>query len=139
MNSATCCPIAAGASSLLPVEAGWYSGAYERLRACVTGQAGARAAGLGLVLQEGVPGWLKAFGREPVGAAGGRGLSVMSRLEPTRIESRPCMGTAIPPEILPVSQHADVTLLLASLVMSTQRKGPAFPVAIQPGFRGGLA
>jgi hypothetical protein len=135
---------AAGDGSSLRGEATRYSAAYERLRTCVTGKAGladgARAAGLGLVLQQGVPGWLKALAR--VHALAGRGSDSRASLQLERngVEPEPHTAvTTIAPEILPFTQQADVTLVLANMVVSAQRIGCARSMNAQPGFPGGAA
>lgn len=117
-------------SSLLP-ETGQYSAAYERLRACVIGEAdrapsaGRRAAGLGLVVQQGVPAWIKAHAGVRSASGGSSTKQHEPRaddMEPWRLAERTRAAPFdIAPEILPLARQTDLTLLIASMVVSTQR------------------
>jgi len=107
------------------------SAAYERLRACVLDQAaqvtsaGRHAAGLGLVLLNGVPGWLNA--RAGVGSMANDGSAIQEAPRPNDFRVLPACARAhsitgaVPPEILPFTHQSDLTLLIASMVVSTQR------------------
>lgn len=103
-----------------------YTAAYERLRACVAGARGGagtkarRAVGLGLLLQQGVAGWV----------AAGAGLC-SAPLQDTavsmgdgrpRLDARP-YGTpaGLPPEVLPRIQQSELAYVMANLVLSTRR------------------
>jgi hypothetical protein len=70
------------------------------------------------VLQAGVPGWLAALARGPAVADGdAAGALAVSGLELRRVAPGPG-AVALAPEILPLAQQADLTLLLANLVVS---------------------
>lgn len=142
----------AGKVSSLPPETGQYSAAYERLRACVIGEAnrapsaGRRATGLGLVLQEGVPAWIKAH----AGVRSASGGSSTKRhkprgddIEPWRLDERTRSAPFdIAPDILPLARQTDLTLLIASMVVSTQRPPRALctgALAARTRFPGGAA
>lgn len=111
----------------LPSDVVQFTAAYERLRACVVaetepaGPRGGHAAGLGLVLQRGVAGWLRAQAAA---------LSELPREEGTGPpQSRPQACTtafAIAPEILPLARQSDLAVLIAGMVVSMQRTGRAF-------------
>lgn len=128
----------------LTAEAAQYSAAYERLRACIIGEdsvpsSRACAPSLGLVLQEGVPGWLKACAHvhpasTPAPPDERRHAAVDNRAATAAL--------AISPELLPVAQQMDLTLLLANLVASVQRtrRGRSMPASIpQTVLRAGAA
>ncbi len=95
--------------------------AYERLRWQVTATAvggrlaraaGGGPAGLGLVLEQGVPGWLEALERLDAAACVPHG-------EPGSCHASSAAGRAAE-EVVPVALQLDLTRLLASLVLSTR-------------------
>jgi len=103
-----------------------YTAHYEALRAQVTAEdarggasdARARGVALAVLLQDGLPAWLAAV--EPL-------LSLVSICpavpvppameRPASDEARP--ARAVAPNVLPPAQQAEVTLVLAALVLST--------------------
>lgn len=107
-----------------------YAVQYEALRARVTtgelprGAPDPRAWGvagvaLAVLLQQGLPAWLAAVeplisGRPAVTAAGHPPVE-RTATDATRLVR------AVAPEVLPPAQHAEVTLVLAALVLSTAR------------------
>lgn len=112
---------------------GLYAAQYEALRARVTtgalprgapdprarGVAGVAGVALAVLLQQGLPAWLAAVeplisGRPAVTAAG------HPPVERTATDATRLVG-AVSPEVLPPAQHAEVTLVLAALVLSTAR------------------
>ena len=107
-----------------------YSAAYERLRSCVTdgrrgpGQ-GHRAAGLGLLLQCGIPGWLRAGAKVIGRPLEGRACPGTPELEDPEVTPLPVplpgLVTNLAPGVLPPAQKPDLVRLLASLVLSTQQ------------------
>lgn len=107
-------------------ERGCYAAAYERLRACVTGARGGplaqgqRAAGLGLVLQQGVPGWMAADAGLCFTLPASPAASTEAPV--TRLHALPHPATiGLPPKVLPQIQQPELALVIASLVLSTQR------------------
>lgn len=106
-----------------------YAAAYERLRSCVIdgrggpGQ-GHRAVGLGLLLQCGIPGWLRAGARIIGRPPGGRAFPGTPGLEDAEVTPLPVplpgLVTNLAPGVLPPSQKPDLVRLIASLVLSTQ-------------------
>jgi len=126
-----------GTASAGALQAGHSTAAYERLRAHVTRGAvagaldrpsGGATAGLGLVLQQGVPGWLAALERVALAtiapahrtAAGAApGAASTEHGDPP---SLPAIAAPVGPveELLPLACHPDLTRLVASLVLSTQ-------------------
>ena len=104
-----------------------FTAAYERLRACVMGEGpggasqGRRAAGLGLVLQRGLPGWMagdaalqRTGSSSPAVATGGDPVaaSVQARLGDARVD--------LAPGALPPAQRPELVRLIAGLVLSTR-------------------
>jgi hypothetical protein len=110
----------------VPLDARPFTAQYELLRSHVVGAAGdgaqgepsahPRGAGLGLLLREGMPGWLDA-------------IAAMIRASPAqRIMDIPLRPLAAPPAErgvaspwLSSAQRQDMTALLTNLVLSTRR------------------
>lgn len=105
-----------------------YAAQYELLRAQVIGTpremasgreaSQARGIGLALLLREGMPGWLRAVEvvlraslAAPAPEARGSGVP--------RVLERPAADVAMP-AVFAHAQHHDITILLASLVLSTR-------------------
>lgn len=128
-------------------ERGCYAAAYERLRACVTGARdgaltqGRRAVGLGFVLQQGVPGWVAADAG--LCSAPSTGTAVSPGGSVTRLQAPPHGVTVgLSPEVLPQIQQPELALVMASLVLSTQRTAHAplmGPRGVHTPEPGGLA
>lgn len=105
-----------------------YSAAYERMRACVIeGAAHVRtdhrqAAGLGLVLREGVAGWLKTRAATR-SALNGADVYDSARVDGDSSRPRTAHATAVTvtSDILPLARQPDLTLLIANMVVSTRR------------------
>jgi hypothetical protein len=99
-----------------------YTAHYEMLRAQVMGpapgQGQLRGIGLALLLREGVPGWLKAV-RDLL-------LAQLSRAgaEPSKTEGRAAFvsftNAAVTAGMVPCGRPYEITMLLASLVLSTR-------------------
>lgn len=107
-----------------------YTAHYEMLRAQVTGpapgQGQLRGIGLALLLREGVPGWLKAV-RDLLRAQLSRASA-----EPGKTEGRATL-VSLPNEaaatgMVPSGRPHEITMLLASLVLSTRH-----PSGLSPG------
>jgi hypothetical protein len=105
-----------------------YGEAYERMRACVKAESahGPRyVAGLGLVLQEGVAGWLSAHARVCSATADATAIQQALQADKTeQVRSGTRVGSvanAVPTEILPLAHQPDLTLLIACMVVSAQR------------------
>jgi len=108
-----------------------YATQYELLRSQVAGTSGnanrgdtagqARGVGLALLLREGVPGWLKTV--ESV-----RGASLAPRAADSPVAARHEAQLVC----LPSVQRHEITLLLASLVLSTH---PAVRTSSREGYR----
>ncbi len=108
----------------VPLDARQFTAQYELLRSHVVGAAGAqgepgahpRGAGLGLLLREGMPGWLDA-------------IAAMIRASPAqRIMDIPLRPLAAPPAErgvaspwLSSAHRQEMTALLTNLVLSTRR------------------
>lgn len=90
--------------------------------------------GLGIVLQAGVPAWLTAFAALQDGQHLHHAPSPVSMVLTDGMAQGPAearagpMALGITPELLPVSAHADLTLLLANLVISSRGVRPAHAV-----------
>jgi len=128
-------------SSTAP-DVGAYTAQYEALRARMTAGAACGGVALAVLLRDGLPAWLAAV--QPM-------LSMLSML--SMLELRPALAGAGPPaiartaadetrpvravapEVLPPTQHAEVTLLLAALVLSTTRSArrDPFPARAREG------
>ncbi len=78
-----------------------------------------RAVGLGLVLQQGVAGWVAAgaglYSAPPQGAAGS------TKDGAARLEARPYVPAGLSPEVLPQLQQSELARVMANLVLSTRR------------------
>lgn len=101
-----------------------YTAHYEMLRAQVTGpapgQGQLRGIGLALLLREGVPGWLKAV-RDLLRAQPSRASA-----EPSKKEAQAAV-VSLPNEaaaagMVPYGRPHEITMLLASLVLSTRHQ-----------------
>lgn len=107
-----------------------YTVQYEMLRAQVMGpapgQGQLRGIGLALLLREGVPGWLKAV-RDLL-------LAQLSRAgaEPSKTEERAAFvsfrNEAVTAGMVPCGRPYEITMLLASLVLSTRHPAGLSPV-----------
>jgi hypothetical protein len=113
--------------------------AFERLRARILGETNqasvsrACAPGLGLVLQEGIPGWLKACAQAHLATSTPARPDEMPQLPEEGRPSSTAVGLSS--ELLPVVQQADLTLLLANLVASTHRArhmAASIPLSVLP-------
>lgn len=131
-----------GSSSAPDADA--YTAQYEALRARMTardapgGAADPRARGVALavLLRDGLPAWLAAV--EPM-------LSMLKMRPTIAVEAPPAVARTAPDEtrparvvakdVLPPTQQAEVTLLLAALVLSTTRaaRRDPFPARAREG------
>jgi hypothetical protein len=112
-------------------DAGAYTAQYEALRAQMTAgdargtasDARARGVALAVLVRDGLPAWLAAV--EPLLSIG-PAVAVCPAMErPAADETRP--ARAVAPDVLPLGQQGEVTLLLAALVLSTARSARRDP------------
>lgn len=123
-------------SSAAP-DAGAYTAQYEALRARMTagdGRGGAsdartrdtraRGVALAVLLQDGLPAWLAAV--EPLLSMPPAAPVRMAMEHTAPDETRPVrtVAYAVAHDVLPLAKHAEVTLVLAALVLSTARLVP---------------
>ena len=110
----------------VPLETGPFTAQYELLRSHVVGAAGdgargelgahPRGAGLGLLLREGMPGWLNAIAAVIRAAPAQRIIDI-----PPRPPAEPPAGRGVASPRLSGAQRQDMTALLTNLVLSTRR------------------
>jgi hypothetical protein len=119
-----------GATTGVPVvtpDVGMYTAQYEALRArMTTGDAHrgapdqrARGAALAVLLQQGLPAWLAAV--EPIVSMRPAGVVAVRPAVERHATDEMRLVCAVSPDVLPPAQHAEVTLVLAALVLSTAR------------------
>jgi hypothetical protein len=107
------------------LDAAQFTAQYERLRSHIIAAAGdalqlgahPRGVGLGLLLREGMPGWLKAIDAAIRASAAQRTTEPSPELSPAE---RPAEFSITSPWLAGVKRH-DVAVLLTSLVLSTRR------------------
>ena len=117
-------------SSAAP-DAGAYTAQYEALRAQMTAgdtrgsasDARARGVALAVLVQDGLPAWLAAV--EPILSIRPAALArpTVERTAPAETQ----FGRAVTPDVLPLARQAEVTLVLAALVLSTARSARRDP------------
>lgn len=110
----------------VPLETGPFTAQYELLRSHVVGAAGGgaqgetgahpRGVGLGLLLREGMPGWLNAIAAVIRAAPAQRIKSI-----PPQPPAAPPAGRGVASPWLSSAQRQDMTALLTDLVLSTRR------------------
>jgi hypothetical protein len=107
-----------------------YTAQYEALRArmttVTTGDAHggapeqrARGVALAVLLQQGLPAWLAAV--EPIVSMRPAGVVAVRPAVERHTTGETPLARAVSPDVLPPAQHAEVTLVLAALVLSTAR------------------
>ena len=110
----------------IPLDARQFTAQYELLRSHVVGAAGdgaqgepgahPRGAGLGLLLREGMPGWLNAIAAVIRASLAQRIMDI-----PLRPLAEPPAERGIESPWLSSVQREDITALLTNLVLSTRR------------------
>jgi hypothetical protein len=110
----------------IPLDARQFTAQYELLRSHVIGAAGdsaqrelgahPRGVGLGLLLREGMPGWLNAIAAVIRASLAQRIMDI-----PLRSLAEPLAERSIASPWLSSVQRQDVTALLTNLVLSTRR------------------